>query len=323
MAWNASNPSNDELLSNFPAQCRANWDALALGTDASLQITNAKVSSSAAIADTKLAQITTPSKVSGASITSLTSVPSGAGVLPDANSNGKLKADSGDTTPQYLDSLIDTGMFQISAGDLLQVKDGGIDGIKLSGLANISAGAGSIPVANIPTCTVTKGGTNKTSWTQYAIPYLSASTTFSEVAIGSAGQALKVNGSANGYEFGDISTVTADSDTDSGTAFGTEVLFLSKAKTITSGHTVLLVASGYFSLDGSTLDDVLFQLKHGTTVVHSVYQVGEGTNKRCSWACCALVTGLSGSVTFSVGAQNVTSSGRTGVAYGNLNILEF
>jgi len=53
----------------------------------------------------------------------LTSVPSGAGVLPDANSNGKCKADAADTTPQYLDSLIDTGMFQISAGDLLQLAD--------------------------------------------------------------------------------------------------------------------------------------------------------------------------------------------------------
>lgn len=133
MAWDKTIPADDELLSNFPALCRANWDALELLTASALQVTNAKVATGANIADTKLAQITTPSKVSGAAITSLASVPSGAGVLPDANSPHKLKADSADTTPQYLDSLIDTGMFQISAGDLLQVKDEGIGTEKLVG----------------------------------------------------------------------------------------------------------------------------------------------------------------------------------------------
>lgn len=48
-------------------------------------IVNADIDAAAAIADTKLAQITTASKVSGAAITSLTSVPSDAGVLPGAN----------------------------------------------------------------------------------------------------------------------------------------------------------------------------------------------------------------------------------------------
>ncbi len=131
MAWNAANPANDCLLINAPALIRANWDALALGTDASLLITNAKVSASAAIVDTKLAQITTAAKVHGTSITGLASLPAGAGAVPDANSNGKLKADASDTTPQYLDSLLDTGVFQISAGDLLQLKDGGVETVKL------------------------------------------------------------------------------------------------------------------------------------------------------------------------------------------------
>ena len=129
--WNAAKPENDQLLINFPASQRANNDALELGTDAALLITNAKVSASAAIVDTKIAQITTAAKVSGAAITLLTSVPSGAGVLPDANSPQKLKADASDTTPQYLDSLIDTGVFQVSAGDLLQLKDGGVEMEKL------------------------------------------------------------------------------------------------------------------------------------------------------------------------------------------------
>lgn len=53
-----------------------------------LSITNAEVNASAAIVDTKLAQITTASKVSGAALTSLASIPSGAGVIPAANLSG-------------------------------------------------------------------------------------------------------------------------------------------------------------------------------------------------------------------------------------------
>ena len=48
-------------------------------------ILNADINASAAIVDTKLAQITTASKVHGTAITGLASVPSGAGILPIAN----------------------------------------------------------------------------------------------------------------------------------------------------------------------------------------------------------------------------------------------
>ena len=48
-------------------------------------IVDADISASAAIVDTKLAQITTASKVHGSSITGLASLPSGAGVIPNAN----------------------------------------------------------------------------------------------------------------------------------------------------------------------------------------------------------------------------------------------
>ncbi len=133
MAWNKTIPDNDELLVNFPALCRANWDAIELGTDANLQITNAKVAGAAAIADAKLAQLTTASKVSGASLTLLPNIPGAAGVIPDANSPHKLKADAGDATPQYLNSLINTDMFEISAGDTLELKDAGVEAEKLEG----------------------------------------------------------------------------------------------------------------------------------------------------------------------------------------------
>ena len=50
-----------------------------------LAITNSEVAAGAAIVDTKLAQIATASKVSGAALTSLASIPAGAGVVPEAN----------------------------------------------------------------------------------------------------------------------------------------------------------------------------------------------------------------------------------------------
>jgi len=48
-------------------------------------ISNADIANDASIADSKLASISTAGKVSGAAITTLTSVPSGAGIIPVAN----------------------------------------------------------------------------------------------------------------------------------------------------------------------------------------------------------------------------------------------
>lgn len=48
-------------------------------------ITDTHINASAGIVDTKLAQITTAGKVSGAALTSLSSIPSGAGFIPTAN----------------------------------------------------------------------------------------------------------------------------------------------------------------------------------------------------------------------------------------------
>lgn len=61
----------------------ANYDAIY--NDYNGSITNVNCSATMGLVDTKLAQITTAAKVSGAAITLLTSVPSGAGILPTAN----------------------------------------------------------------------------------------------------------------------------------------------------------------------------------------------------------------------------------------------
>ena len=68
---------------------KADFHALIDSATASLtNVVNADIDAAAAIADSKLAQITTASKVSGAAVTLLTSVPSGAGVLPNINNIG-------------------------------------------------------------------------------------------------------------------------------------------------------------------------------------------------------------------------------------------
>ena len=61
----------------------ANFDVII--NDYNGNITNANISGTAAISDAKLAQISTSSKVSGAALTSLASVPSAAGLVPIAN----------------------------------------------------------------------------------------------------------------------------------------------------------------------------------------------------------------------------------------------
>ena len=48
---------------------------------------------------------------------------------------------------------------------------------------------------------VAAGGTEKSAWTLYAIPYLSGTTAFGEIAIGTAEYALTVNAGANGYDW--------------------------------------------------------------------------------------------------------------------------
>lgn len=61
----------------------------------------------------------------------------------------------------------------------------------ITGLPLTTGVTGLLPTAN--------GGLNKAMTTQYAIPYASSTSAYTELPIGSTGQVLAVNGSANGY----------------------------------------------------------------------------------------------------------------------------
>jgi hypothetical protein len=65
------------------SQHNSNFSTIA--NDYNGNIENVNISNTAAISDSKLDQITTASKVSGAALTSLGSIPAGAGVIPLAN----------------------------------------------------------------------------------------------------------------------------------------------------------------------------------------------------------------------------------------------
>ncbi len=101
-----------------------------------------------------------------------------------------------------------------------------------------------------------------------------------------------------------------------------EFTLLSVAKTITSGNTVLLTASGYITNNASTGPTVTtIKLKQGATVVQTLVMTFAVVSEKKIWSVCGIVTGLSGAITFSVTAQSDTNDNNTG--YGNLVVLEF
>ena len=90
-------------------------------------IVNADIKSTAAIADTKLAAISTAGKVDGAALTGLANTPSGAGALPAAN---------------LPNSIADSHLATISTA-------GKVSGAALTSLSSTPSGAGVMPIANL------------------------------------------------------------------------------------------------------------------------------------------------------------------------------
>lgn len=84
-------------------------------------ITNDNLSASAAIADSKLAQITTAGKVSGAALITLGSIPSGAGTIPAKNggTGGDLSAALIGATPYFSATGVMSALGAGTAGQVL------------------------------------------------------------------------------------------------------------------------------------------------------------------------------------------------------------
>lgn len=145
-------------------------------------------------------------------------------------------------------------------------------------------------------------------------------------AVNAANGAVVLDASAklpavDGSQLTGLSAVTQVNNTDSGTSFNndSEVTFLTVAKTCTSGKTIFLCASGYWKPTNSATTCTM-RLKNGTTTSHTVISYMDTAGQEAAWSTCAIVTGLSGSVTFSVTARGDKN---TNTAYGNLVVLEF
>jgi len=101
------------------AQVNKNFDDIYNNVNGNLDNTN--LVASAAIADSKLATITTGGKVNGAALTGLASIPSGAGVIPTANipTSQAVKSD-GSVSPV---NLVDNGSFENHSAGTSAVPD--------------------------------------------------------------------------------------------------------------------------------------------------------------------------------------------------------
>lgn len=101
---------------------------------------------------------------------------------------------------------------------------------------------------------VAAGGTEKSLWTLYAIPYLSGTTAFGEIPIGTAGQVLKVSAGATGYEFANESDPTVDTDAELKAILSDEV---TKTGDFTAGRMAIINnASGIIEQGTNTDTDV-------------------------------------------------------------------
>jgi len=288
-AWNATFPADNELFSDTPAGLRANFAAIALGTDPALLITDAKVSPSAAINDTKLATITTAGKVNGAALTGLASIPSGAGKIPNANIN------------------TGTGAAQIVVLDGA-AKFPPIDISQATGINASNITTGVLPTAQVPTLDAAKIGSGT-----FDVARIPTGTTANKVVVldGSA-KLPAVDGSA----LTGLSSVSYASNSQTATTLGQ---ICNTTKTITSGKTVFVIATGYArtSVGNGTVG---VDLKSGSTSLQTLTSVEIDSNRWVPWALSGVATGLSGSTTFSV---NLTATGNTDQCGCGLTVLEF
>jgi len=122
--------------------------------------------------------------------------------------------------------------------------------------------------ATTGTVGVDRGGTNKTSWTQYLIPYADTTTSFSQIAIGTSKQVLTSNGAGAAPTFQDVTINPFTPGTDTLKSAATERSTLNVAYTKlkdidipNNGGTLSVV----FSLHGDTVN-----LAYGRIYVNDV-----------------------------------------------------
>lgn len=184
-------------------------------------IVNADISSGAAIADTKLATITSGSKVSGYAMFNLASIVSGAGVIPQANLPTAI-------TQSTTYSLLIASLASIGGGSFT----GGVIDNTVIGANTAAAGTFTALQAN----TSLKVGTPNTGDL-----LVDNGTSFTRLTIGSNSQVLTSNGTTAAWS--NANKPLYDFDTNTGTYTGASSV--SKSLTMSSGDVFHIVLEGF------------------------------------------------------------------------------
>ncbi|MEO5366370.1 MAG: hypothetical protein H7831_08455 [Magnetococcus sp. WYHC-3] len=222
---------------------------------------------------------------------------------------------------------------EIGAGTATDATSGALNVIPVSQTAKTSAGAGDenrLPVLDsagnlaigfLPTVTVAKGGTGRTTHTEYAVLCGGTSTTAAQqsiASVGTAGQVLTSNGAsalptfqshtpnAHSVAITSSAAIGASSTAEASLNVNSTI----SANSMAASDVFLIKASGGYRLDSG---DLTLRLKLGAIVMGLAY-VNIATNALEGWSLDAWITvrsiGASGSLI--AGGQIITSIESTG-----------
>ena len=207
---------------------------------------------------------------------------------------------------------------------------GKVSGASLTLLASTPSAAGIIPIANLP-----KGNSANqlvSCGTDGILPALNGSL-LTNVPAGTITDASLGTGSASASNFlrGDRTWAAVSTGAPVTSAYGSSgsVTYsqlsanaVSISKTITSGNTVYINAAGYVSANTTIASISTIILYAGATSVQTLKVDTTTVNpSNMTWACNAIVAGLSGATTFRVQAS--ASASYFHQIFGNISVLEF
>jgi hypothetical protein len=186
-------------------------------------IDNANINASAGIVDSKLAQITTASKVSGAALTSLSSIPSGAGDIPSVNLDGNAVVLTGAQTVAGVKTFSSIPVLTSSdpTSDDEAARKAYVDGSAVVGIEDYGTSTGTGTVKNLSALKIVYGTTTSIAgngtFVITSLPFTSASTYTVTVTTKSTATSSFIAANANN-DSGSQCTITNHEDS-SGTFY--------------------------------------------------------------------------------------------------------